>query len=601
MVPAEGPSAETSWPETDGPGLVAPRALRQYSLLADGIRGALLDDGGAVAWLCFPGWADQAVCAGLLGSGGLYRVAPAGRWVPGGFYEPGTLIWHSRWVTDDGIVTSADALAYPGEPDRAVLLRRISAEDRPTRIEIELSLAADYGRRPFGRPERSDDGTWHLEGPAGRARWSGAGGARLQPGPGGGGILTLEMVVRPGEPRDLVLEVARRPFADGPPDPDRCWDATRAAWEAAVPGGPYPVAHHDVRQSVAVLRGLTGPDGGTVAAATTSLPERAEAGRNYDYRYVWVRDTCYIGHAGASMPGGEALLDDAVRWVVDRLLADGDGTVPAYRVGGQPVPDQQRLGLPGYPGGSDRTGNQVRHQFQLDLFGEALLLLGAAAERDRLDGDGWRAAAEAVRALGRHWHRPESGIWELEPAWWTHSRLVAVAGLRAVAGAGAPVALSVEALSLADTIMGETDRRCLHPSGRWQRADGDQRVDAALLLADVRGALAPDDPRSRATRRAVATDLCEDDFLYRFRHRPGPLGDAEGAFLICNFWMALSCLGAGRREAAARWFERARAACANSGLYSEEYDVRQRQIRGNIPQAFVHALLIESACALGRS
>ena len=39
-----------------------------------------------------------------------------------------------------------------------------------------------------------------------------------------------------------------------------------------------------------------------VAAATTSLPERAEEGRNYDYRYVWIRDQCYAGAGGRAAP-----------------------------------------------------------------------------------------------------------------------------------------------------------------------------------------------------------------------------------------------------------------------------------------------------------
>jgi GH15 family glucan-1,4-alpha-glucosidase len=49
-----------------------------------------------------------------------------------------------------------------------------------------------------------------------------------------------------------------------------------------------------------------------------------------------------------------------------------------------------------------------------------------------------------------------------------------------------------------------------------------------------------------------------------------------------------------------RWFERTRTSCGPSGLFSEEYDVRQRQLRGNLPQAFVHALLLETAMALGQ-
>ena len=135
-----------------------------------------------------------------------------------------------------------------------------------------------------------------------------------------------------------------------------------------------------------------------VAAATMCLPERAEEGRNYDYRYAWIRDQCYRrpgGRRGRRHP----LLDAAVRFVTDRMLADGPQLKPAYTVNGGPVPDERPLDLPGYPGGSDKVGNWVNRQFQLDIFGESLLLFAAAARHDRLDRDHWRAAEVAVAAI----------------------------------------------------------------------------------------------------------------------------------------------------------------------------------------------------------
>jgi alpha,alpha-trehalase len=287
-----------------------------------------------------------------------------------------------------------------------------------------------------------------------------------------------------------------------------------------------------------------------------------------------------------------------VRWVCERILSDGPETSPAYQVNGQSVPDESSLGLPGYPGGFDVIGNRVRSQFQLDLFGEVLLLLANAASRDRLDADGWRAAEIALKAIGERSGEKESGIWEVDPHHWTHSRLICIAGLRSIAAAGAPNRWKTISLSLADQLMSEADRSSLHPSGRWQRAPDDDRVDASLLLAELRGALQPDDPRSIATRKAILAELCEDDYLYRYPHPGQRLGEAEGAFLICNFWMSLAYIGAGDVTAGAQWFERTRASTGTSGLFSEEFDVRQRQLRGNLPQAFVHALLIECAAAL---
>jgi len=138
----------------------------------------------------------------------------------------------------------------------------------------------------------------------------------------------------------------------------------------------------------------------------------------------------------------------------------------------------------------------------------------------------------------------------------------------------------------------------VHATGRWQRSPEDGRVDAALLLPVIRGTLPADDPRSRATVRAVQDELTEDGYVYRFRHDARPLHKSEGAFLLCGFWMAQVAQVCGDAAVAARWFERNRAACGPAGLYTEEYDVRQRQLRGNLPQAFVHAGMLECAARL---
>src|SRR3984957_14883701 len=111
--------------------------LRDYAFVADGNRGALIGPSGDIAWMCFPGWSDPAVFAGLLDSGGAFRIVPDDRFVTGGYYEPGSLIWHSRWVTHHGIFESRDAFAYPGSPDRAIVLRRISALDGGGDIMVE--------------------------------------------------------------------------------------------------------------------------------------------------------------------------------------------------------------------------------------------------------------------------------------------------------------------------------------------------------------------------------------------------------------------------------------------------------------------------------
>ncbi|MFF8909511.1 glycoside hydrolase family 15 protein [Streptomyces olivaceoviridis] len=572
-------------------GVCPPWVLREYGLLADGERGAVVDPEGRIVWLCAPRWHSDAMFSALIGGNGYFGVEPVDRWhVWGGYYEDGTLIRVSRWVTADCVIECRDALAMPASVDRLVLLRRTRVERGEAVLRLTLDARPGFGAGRV-RDARLEDGAWTADADGLRLRLSGAHEAAWKPETG----LRGEFRLREGEHHDLVLELSERERAERL-EPDRLWKATEDAWRRAVPDCSGLAAPRDARHAYAVLRGLTSSSGGMVAAATTSLPERANTGRSYDYRFAWIRDQSYAGLAVAAH-GPHELLDSAVCFTAERILADGEGMHPAYDVAGGPVPRERALPFPGYPGGSDRIGNHAAGQFQLDAFGEALQLFAAAAHHDRLTPDAERAVAVAVDAVERNWTRPDAGLWELEDRWWTQSRLSVVCGLRRVASVFTG-RTAQRGADLAEAVFAETRRRCLRPDGRWRRAADDDGPEAALLTPLARGCPSADDPSSAVTRRFIEDELAEDGYLYRFR-RPGiPLGEAEGAFLLCGFTMALATDRLGDRTGALRWFERTRAACGPSGLFAEEYDVRQRQLRGNLPQMFVHALLLECAVRL---
>ena len=575
-----------------GPAL-PPHVLREYALLADGERGAVVGPRGDIVWLCVPRWDSGAVFSALIGGDGGYTVTPDEQFVWGGYYEQATMIWRSRWTTREGTVECREALAYPADPHRAVLLRQVRALDAPGAVTVTLRPRADYDQQPLLDLHRHG-GIWTARVGDLHLRWIGAADARPQLSRH---QLQLRLELRPGQHHDLVLELSDRPLPAETPEATGCWRATESAWTQAVPTLDSGLAPRDTRRSYAVLKGLTSTSGGMVAAATTSLPERARAGRNYDYRYVWIRDQCYAGLAVAAA-GAYPLLDDAVGFVAARLLEHGDRLAPAYTTTGADVPDQRHLGLAGYPGGFDIVGNRVNQQFQLDAFGEALQLFAAAAQHGRLDTEQWSAAEIAATAIAHRWREPDAGIWEIEPRAWTHSRLTAAGGLRAIAAARPNAAQNSGWITLADKITAHTSAHALHPDGHWQRAPDDPALDAALLLPSLRGAVPADDPRTAATLRAYLRDLTVDGYAYRFRHDERPLADAEGSFLLCGFLTALSLHQAGEPLQARGWFERTRAASGAAELLSEEYDVTQHQMRGNLPQAFVHALMIETSTRL---
>ncbi|MCZ2401965.1 glycoside hydrolase family 15 protein [Paenarthrobacter sp. Z7-10] len=565
-----------------------PHVLREYALLADGARGALVGPRGDVVWMCAPQWHDDAVFSSLLGGPGVFAVAPADEHsVWGGLYEDGTLIWRNRWITGDSVIECREALAYPGDAARAILLRRIKAVRGSASVRVVLEARANFGKHKMTTLS-CDAGVWTARSGALWLRLTGVGSAKLEKG-----VLRAQLELDEGAEHDLILEVSSEALPEDLVNPDVAWAATESNWKLAVPQLENTIAPDDARQSYAVLRGMTGASGAMVAASTMGLPERANEKRNYDYRYAWIRDQCFAGQAVAAC-GDHALIDDSVRFVSERLLADGPNLTPAYTVDGGRVPDEWRTPLPGYPGGSGQAGNWVNDQFQLDVFGEALLLFAAAAKHDRLNLDHWKAVEACIGAIGKRWQEPDAGIWELHNAKWAHSRLICAAGLRAIAG-HAPAVQGARWVSLADTLVADTTKHSLHPSGRWQRAPDDERVDSALLLPVIRGALPSGDPRSVATVQAIRDSLTHDGYLYRFRHDERPLDESEGAFLLCGFNLALVLHQSGEVTEAARWFERNRAACGSPGLYTEEYDINQRQLRGNFPQAFVHAAMLETA------
>ena len=185
------------------------------------------------------------------------------------------------------------------------------------------------------------------------------------------------------------------------------------------------------RHSYAVLRGLTASTGAMVAAATTSLPERADQGRNYDYRYAWIRDQCYAGQAAAVI-GDDDLLDSAVRFVSERILADGPDLRPAYTITGGRVPDQHDVTLPGYPGapvrpatGSTTSSSSTPSARRCCCSRPLTVAAGSATTAVERSHPG--------RGDRKRQDEPDAGIWEIDNRRWAHSRLMCAAGLRAAA------------------------------------------------------------------------------------------------------------------------------------------------------------------------
>src|SRR3954468_19174018 len=151
-----------------------PQTLRQYALLADGERGALIGPHGDIAFLCLPRWHDDAVFSSLIGGGGHYAVTPAERrYVWGGHYESATLVWRSRWGTRSAEIECREALALPADPGTAVILRRVEALTSDCTVNVVLDPRPEFGRLQVSW-RAAETEVWEGEAGGLHFRWSGA-------------------------------------------------------------------------------------------------------------------------------------------------------------------------------------------------------------------------------------------------------------------------------------------------------------------------------------------------------------------------------------------------------------------------------------------
>jgi GH15 family glucan-1,4-alpha-glucosidase len=117
------------------------------------------------------------------------------------------------------------------------------------------------------------------------------------------------------------------------------------------------------------------------------------------------------------------------------------------------------------------------------------------------------------------------------------------------------------------------------------------------------GFLPADDARVIGTVKAIEANLMEGGFVARYTQDPDVDGmpPGEGKFLACTFWLADNYVLQGRREDAARIFERLLDIRNDLGLLSEEYDPVAKRLLGNFPQAFSHVGLVNTAFNLNRA
>lgn len=374
---------------------------------------------------------------------------------------------------------------------------------------------------------------------------------------------------------------------------------------------PFDWQTEVIRAAIALKLCSFEDTGAIVAALTSSVPEAQASGRNWDYRFCWLRDAYFTVNA-LNRLGATHTMEDFIRFVTDATLRDGTRQIsPLYPIApGTSVVEHEAAALAGYRGTRPvRVGNAAATQRQNDTYGSIVLTAAQAFWDSRLTIFGDRALYQQLCAIGAEAQQvalePDAGLWEYRGRKHVHTYSAAMcwAALHRLGRIADRLGLGIEAsawLSQATALRDEILRRATTREGVLSGVlDGDV-ADASSLLLPAIGLMPRTDERVARTLAAVEKRLMRNGFVMRYVDADD-FGAPETAFLVCTLWYAEALADLGRRTEATELFKRV-LACRNPiGLLSEDVDPQTGALWGNFPQTYSQVGIIHTAAKLSRS
>lgn len=371
-----------------------------------------------------------------------------------------------------------------------------------------------------------------------------------------------------------------------------------------------PVWQEAVIRSALTLKMHQFEDTGAITASTTtSLPEHPGSGRNWDYRYCWMRDSYYTLNAFNSIGQFEEL-EKYSNYIENIAVGENCRYNPVYNLLGNEDFEEEILGLKGYLGnGPVRLGNQAKEHIQNDVYGQVLVSLLPLYSDERLNNQEYMRSKKLVmdllQGIERTMDEPDAGLWELRNMSFRHCYTFQFHW------AGANAAIKIAKLLEDDEMLqkakelveaaSEQIEKCYDPEQKaYTSAIETDRLDASQLHLITMNYLDPSSDRAKQHLAALEKELkTEDGLFYRYKHEDD-FGKPKSTFLICAYWYVEALAAVGRLDEAKKIFDHLLSYTNHLGLHSEDIDEVNGSQWGNFPQTYSHVGLINAAFRIGR-
>ncbi|MBF4634182.1 glycoside hydrolase family 15 protein [Agreia pratensis] len=575
--------------------------LRSYGVIGDGRTIALIAEDGGVDWLPMPSMDATPVFGRLLDAegGGAIDLMPVEDFTVSRRYVEGTNVLETTFTTDSGEAVLTDALVtgIAGRLPWTELARRVDGTRGRVRFRWRVAPGTCLSTASPWKQETTHGPVIRVDGVTVAVRG-------LDHGPRGGGDAALAgSFTTEKDSRHVVTVVGTSneplhlPVAA---NVDRGIDRTIENWQfwsrEFSYDGPWSDEVH--RSALALKLLIFSPTGAIAAAGTTSLPENPRGGKNWDYRFAWVRDVAYTLHALIRF-GLREETHAAVAWLLTTIRKNGPELHIFYRLDGSLPSGVTMQDAPGWNGaGPVVTGNPASGQLQLGVYGDLFDVMRLYVSAGNiLDAETGRLLASVADRACDAWRQKDAGMWELEDVQhYTSAKMGCWQALDAaveLCEKGQIPGDSARWIAEREHIREWIETNCWSEERQSYVAyPGSDELDTSVLLHASSGFDRGD--RMSKSIDAMREELGRGPLLYRY----SGADSEEGAFVACSFWMAQALACVGRIDESVAQMDAMIDLSNDVGIYSEMIDPDDLAYLGNLPQALSHLALVNAAITI---